>query len=202
MFQAAELPYEFDALEPHIDAKTMEVHHGKHYATYIKNLNTALEKYPELQEKSIEELLSDLESLPADIRTAVRNNGGGYYNHDLFWTLLTADFVAPEGELFDDIEEAFGSFENFQAEFNEKAIKLFGSGWVWLSYGADKGLHIEQFPLQDNPIMHGHQPILGLDVWEHAYYLKYQNKRADYITAWWNVINWDKASELYAEAIA
>jgi Fe-Mn family superoxide dismutase len=198
MFTAIALPYAKDALEPYIDAATMDVHYEKHYQTYITKLNAALEKYPDLANKSIEELLGDLNSIPEDIRKAVRNNGGGFYNHTLFWELLTANGSGqPVGELAAAIEQKFGNFTEFQTKFTEAATNLFGSGWVWLAYSEAEGLHLMSCPNQDNPVMEGHKPILGLDVWEHAYYLKYQNKRADYIAAWWNVINWDQANELY-----
>lgn len=201
MFKATELSYEFDALEPHIDAATMQVHYEKHYMTYLNNLNAAIEKYPELEGKTIEELLSNLGAVPEDIRTIVKNNGGGFYNHTLFWEQLTPNQKEVPSEFKAAIEADFGSWDAFVADFNDKATKLFGSGWLWLAYAEDQGLHLHQMPLQDNTIMHGHIPILGLDVWEHAYYLKYQNRRAEYIQAFWNVVDWNKVAERY-QAVA
>ncbi len=201
-----ELPYAANALEPHVDARTMEIHHGKHHATYVKNLNAALEKHPELESKSIEELLSDIASLPEDIRTAVRNNGGGHYNHSLFWQVMGPDAGgAPEGELAESIDKDLGGFDAFKEEFAKAATTRFGSGWAWLSVKDDGKLCVCSTPNQDNPLMKGiHDctgtPILGLDVWEHAYYLNYQNRRPDYIAAWWNVVNWKKVAELHAAA--
>lgn len=192
------LPYPFDALEPHIDAQTMEIHHDRHHATYVNNLNAALEKHPELFDKSLDELLSNLDSLPEDIRTAVRNNGGGHANHTLFWEILSKNGGgAPSGELADAINSAFGSFEKFKEEFTKAATTRFGSGWAWLVVDNGK-LSVTSTPNQDSPIMEGKTPILGLDVWEHAYYLKYQNKRPDYINAFWNVVNWDEVAKRYA----
>lgn len=191
------LPYAFNALEPHFDAMTMEIHHDRHHATYVNNLNAALEKHPELFEKSLEELLSNLDSVPEDIRTAVRNNGGGHYNHTLFWEILSPNGGgAPTGELADAINSAFGSFDAFKEEFTKAATGRFGSGWAWLVIDGGK-LAVTSTPNQDTPIMEGKTPILGLDVWEHAYYLKYQNKRPDYINAFWNVVNWDEVSKRY-----
>ena len=201
-----ELPYAANALEPHVDARTMEIHHGKHHATYVKNLNAALEKHPELESKSIEELLSDISSLPEDIRTAVRNNGGGHYNHSLFWQVMGPDAGGtPEGELAELIDKDLGGFDAFKEEFAKAATTRFGSGWAWLSVKDDGKLCVCSTPNQDNPLMKGiHDctgtPILGLDVWEHAYYLNYQNRRPDYIAAWWNVVNWKKVAELHAAA--
>jgi Fe-Mn family superoxide dismutase len=192
------LPYPFDALEPHIDAQTMEIHHDRHHATYVNNLNAALEKHPELFDKSLDELLSNLDSVPEDIRTAVRNNGGGHANHTLFWEILSKNGGgAPSGELADAINSAFGSFEKFKEEFTKAATTRFGSGWAWLVVDNGK-LSVTSTPNQDSPIMEGKTPILGLDVWEHAYYLKYQNKRPDYINAFWNVVNWDEVAKRYA----
>ncbi len=194
------LPYAFDALEPHIDARTMEIHHGRHHATYVNNLNAALEGHPELQQKSIEELISDLNSIPESIRTAVRNNGGGHANHSLFWEIMSPQGGgAPTGALADEINKTFGSFEKFKEEFTKAATGRFGSGWAWLVLDGGK-LAIMSTPNQDNPLMEGKTPILGLDVWEHAYYLKYQNKRPDYIAAWWNVVNWNAVNERFAKA--
>lgn len=191
------LPYAFNALEPHIDAMTMEIHHDRHHATYVNNLNAALEKHPELFEKSLEELLSNLDSVPEDIRTAVRNNGGGHANHTLFWEILSPNGGgAPTGELADAINSAFGSFDAFKEEFTKAATGRFGSGWAWLVVDGGK-LSVTSTPNQDTPLMEGKTPILGLDVWEHAYYLKYQNKRPDYINAFWNVVNWDEVSKRY-----
>jgi len=192
------LPYPFDALEPHIDAQTMEIHHDRHHATYVNNLNAALEKHPELFDKSLDELLSNLDSVPEDIRTAVRNNGGGHANHTLFWEILSKNGGgAPSGELADAINSAFGSFEKFKEEFTKAATTRFGSGWAWLVVDNGK-LSVTSTPNQDSPIMEGKTPILGLDVWEHAYYLKYQNKRPDYINAFWNVVNWEEVAKRYA----
>lgn len=192
------LPYSFDALEPHIDAKTMEIHHDRHHATYVNNLNAALEKHPELFEKSLEDLLASLDSVPEDIRTAVRNNGGGHANHTLFWEILAKNGGgAPSGELAEAINSAFGSFDQFKEEFAKAATTRFGSGWAWLVVDGGK-LSITSTPNQDTPVMEGKTPILGLDVWEHAYYLNYQNKRPDYIAAFWNVVNWDEVSKRYA----
>jgi Fe-Mn family superoxide dismutase len=194
------LPYAFDALEPHIDAQTMEIHHGRHHATYVNNLNAALEGHPELQQKSVEELISDLNSIPESIRTAVRNNGGGHANHSLFWEIMSPQGGgAPTGALAEDINKTFGSFEKFKEEFTKAATGRFGSGWAWLVVDGGK-LAVMSTPNQDNPLMEGKTPILGLDVWEHAYYLKYQNRRPDYIAAWWNVVNWDAVNERYAKA--
>jgi Fe-Mn family superoxide dismutase len=196
-FVLPELPYAFDALEPHIDARTMEIHHGKHHAAYVSNLNAALENHPDLAKKSLEELVSNPDNLPEAIRTAVRNNGGGHYNHSLFWTVMSAKGGGkPGGELARAIDMAFQSFENFKDTFTKAAMTRFGSGWAWL--GLQNGnLTVISMPNQDAPLMAGVTPILGLDVWEHAYYLKYQNRRADYISAWWNVVNWDEVASRY-----
>jgi superoxide dismutase, Fe-Mn family len=189
--QLPSLPYAFDALEPHIDAQTMQIHHGKHHQAYINNLNTALEAHPDLQAKSVEDLIKDLNALPEAIRTAVRNNGGGHANHSLFWTLMAPNAGgAPTGKAADAIAGTFGSFDAFKEQFAKAATTRFGSGWAWLVSSSGK-LAIESTANQDSPIMEGKKPILGLDVWEHAYYLKYQNRRPDYIAAFWNVVNWD-----------
>ncbi|MBC6934503.1 MAG: superoxide dismutase [Chloroflexi bacterium] len=199
-FELPNLPYAFNALEPHIDARTMEIHHGKHHAAYTTNLNKALEKYPDLQSKSIEELLGSLDSIPEDIRTTVRNNGGGYANHNLFWLIMAPNAGGePTGDLAAAINSAFGSFAAFKEQFSAAAMGRFGSGWAWLVAGAG-GLSITSTPNQDTPLMEGKTPILGLDVWEHAYYLNYQNRRADYVAAWWNVVNWAEVARRYAAA--
>ena len=195
-----ELPYSFDALEPHIDARTMEIHHGKHHATYVNNLNTALEPQSELQKKSVGELLADLNKVPEGIRTAVRNNGGGHSNHSLFWKAMKKGGGGePKGDLAQAINSTFGSFAAFQEKFSGAAKTRFGSGWAWLYVSGGK-LVVGSTPNQDSPLMEGGTPILGLDVWEHAYYLKYQNRRPDYVGAWWNVVNWDQVAENYAGA--
>ncbi|WP_166829654.1 superoxide dismutase [Thalassoroseus pseudoceratinae] len=195
-----ELPYAYDALEPHIDAKTMEIHHTKHHQAYINKVNAAIEGKSDLESKSIEDLMSDLAAVPEDIRGAVRNNGGGTANHNLFWTVLCPNGGgAPSGELGDAINSTFGSFDQFKEKFAAAAATRFGSGWAWLS--VDNGsLVVESTPNQDTPLSEGRTPILGLDVWEHAYYLNYQNKRPDYINAFWNVVNWDEVSRRYAAA--
>ena len=192
------LPYSFDALEPHIDAQTMEIHHGKHHNAYVTNLNAALEKAPELADKPLDELLKDLNSVPEAIRTAVRNNGGGHYNHSQFWqTMGPSAGGAPTGPLGDAINSAFGDFEKFKEQFQAAGVGRFGSGWVWLNNDGGK-LSITSTPNQDNPIMDGKPaPILGNDVWEHAYYLKYQNRRPDYLKAWWNVVNWAEVAKRF-----
>ena len=184
------LPYDFSALEPHIDAQTMQIHHGKHHAAYVNNLNAALEKHPDLQGKSAEDLIRNLSSLPEDIRTAVRNNGGGHVNHTAFWKWMAPKAGgAPTGAVADAIKSSFGGFDAFKEQFAKAAAGRFGSGWAWLIDNGGK-LSIESTANQDNPIMEGKKAILGLDVWEHAYYLKYQNRRPDYVNAWWNVVNW------------
>lgn len=191
MFTLPNLPYASDALEPYIDAQTMELHHGKHHQTYVDKLNTALEG-TELADKSIEEVLQNLDQLPTDKQTAVRNNGGGHYNHSLFWEWMAPNSGGePSGALAEAINNSFGSFAQFKEEFATAAVGRFGSGWVWLIKEND-GMKITSSPNQDSPIMDGTVPLLGLDVWEHAYYLKYQNKRPDYVEAWWNVVNWPK----------
>lgn len=200
-FVLPSLPYAFDALEPHIDARTMEIHYVAHHGAYVSNLNTALSKHPEWQNHSIEEILSRLSSVPEDIRTAVRNNGGGHANHTLFWKLLTPKSPKkPVGTLAAAIDATYGSFEKFQELFTQAAMGRFGSGWAWLVWQEGK-LAIGSTPNQDNPLMDIAEfrgiPILGLDVWEHAYYLRYQNRRADYIAAWWNVVNWEQAEANY-----
>jgi superoxide dismutase, Fe-Mn family len=199
-FKLPDLPYAHDALEPHIDASTMEIHHGKHHQAYTTNLNAALEKHPELQDRPLEELLRGLDSVPDDIRTAVRNNGGGYVNHNLFWQVMSPNGGGePGGELGDAIRHKFGSFQDFKQKLSGAATGQFGSGWGWLvvSGGA---LEVYGTPNQDSPLMKGDRPILGVDVWEHAYYLHYQNRRPDYVQAWWNVVNWDEVARRFSEA--
>ena len=204
--QAAEhslpaLPYAFTALEPHIDAKTMEIHHDRHHATYVKNLNTALADHAGLQGKPVEELLKNLKDLPAGIQMAVRNNGGGHYNHTLFWSIMgPGGGGEPTGKLGAAIKKTFNGFDAFKAQLSDAAIKRFGSGWGWLAVGKDGELAISSSPNQDSPLMEGSTPILGVDVWEHAYYLKYQNKRPDYVTAWWNTVNWAEVAKRYEMA--
>lgn len=194
------LPYAFDALEPHIDAQTMEIHHGRHHQTYVNNLNAALDKHPELYEKSVEELISDLNAVPEDIRTAVRNNGGGHANHSLFWQIMSPNGGGePSGALAEAINKTFGSFEQFKEKFTQAALGRFGSGWAWLVVNNGQ-LEIMSTPNQDSPLMEGKTPILGVDVWEHAYYLKYQNRRPDYVNAFFNVINWDEVAKRYEAA--
>ncbi len=198
-FELPELGYAYDALEPHIDARTMEIHHSKHHNAYVTNVNAALEG-SEHEGKSLEELLQNLDALPADIQTAVRNNGGGHWNHSFFWKLLKKnDGAAPSGELASAIDEAFGSFDAFKDAFAKAATTRFGSGWAWLIVEGGK-LAVVSTPNQDTPVMEGKTPILGLDVWEHAYYLNYQNRRPDYINAFFNVIDWDHVAKLYADA--
>ena len=196
------LPYDYTALEPYIDARTMEIHHGKHHAAYVQKLNAAVEKHPEISGLSVETLLTNLASLPEDIRAEVRNNGGGHYNHSLFWKLLGKDTrPVPEGDLAAAIVARFGSLDAFRTEFAAAAAKRFGSGWAWLSLNALGELVVHSTPNQDSPIMEGLVPILGLDVWEHAYYLKYQNRRPDYIEAFWKVLDWRQAGENYRQAL-
>jgi superoxide dismutase, Fe-Mn family len=200
-FELPALPYPATALEPHVDARTMEIHHGKHHATYTNNLNNALEGHPALMSRSIEDLLRGFDALPNDVQTAVRNNGGGFANHNLFWEIMSPDGGGrPEGELAAAIDAAFGSFDAFQSAFSDAAIKRFGSGWAWLVVGDDGALQVYSTANQDSPFMSGHTPILGLDVWEHAYYLNYQNRRPDYVKAFWNVIDWRRVGSLYAAA--
>jgi Fe-Mn family superoxide dismutase len=192
------LPYDFGALEPHIDTQTMQIHHGKHHQAYVNNLNAALDKHPELHTKSLEDLLRGLNSVPEAIRTAVRNNGGGHHNHSLFWTLMSPKGGgAPSGALADAIAKAFGDFAKFKEQFAAAGTGRFGSGWAWLIWNNGK-LEITSTPNQDTPVMDGKMPILGLDVWEHAYYLKYQNRRPDYIAAWWNVVNWAEVGKRFS----
>ena len=199
-FTLPPLPYDFAALEPHIDAKTMEIHHGKHHQAYINNLNAAIEKAPELQGKSIEELLKGVNSAPEAVRAAVRNNGGGHWNHSFFWTIMAPKAGGePTGALGDAIKASFGGFDKLKEQFAAAAAGRFGSGWAWLLNDGGK-LSITSTPNQDNPLMEGKSPasvLLGVDVWEHAYYLKYQNRRPDYVTAWWNVVNWSAVSKRF-----
>jgi Fe-Mn family superoxide dismutase len=191
------LPYDFAALEPHIDAQTMQIHHGKHHQTYVNNLNAALEKHTDLQKMSAEELLRKLGSVPEDIRPAVRNNGGGHVNHTMFWKMMAPNAGGPpSGAAAEAIKASFGGFDAFKEQFAKAGVSRFGSGWAWLIDNNGK-LSIESTANQDNPISDGKKPILGIDVWEHAYYLKYQNRRPDYITAWWNVVNWAEVNRLF-----
>lgn len=198
-----ELPYSYDALEPFIDSKTMEIHHKKHHQGYVDKLNAALEGHQNLSEKKLEELFSELESLPGGVRTAVRNNGGGHYNHSLFWQVmkpyLGGDNI-PEGEILRAIEKQLNGFEKLKEGFENAATSVFGSGWAWLVTNKKGELAISTTPNQDNPLMQGQTPILGLDVWEHAYYLKYQNRRPDYLKAWWNLINWPEVERHYLDS--
>ncbi len=196
--QLPPLPYAFDALEPHIDAKTMEIHHDKHHGAYVTNLNATLEKHPNLQSKSIEALLKEINSVPEEIRTAVRNNGGGHMNHTMFWQIMAPKAGGePTGALADAINKSFGSFAAFKEQFAKAGVGRFGSGWAWLINNSGK-LSIESTANQDQPIMEGKIAILGVDVWEHAYYLKYQNRRADYIAAWWNAVNWPEVTQRFS----
>ena len=194
-FQLPALPYDSAALEPHIDAQTMQIHHGKHHAAYVTNLNAAIEKHANLAGKSVEDLIKNLSAVPEDIRTAVRNNGGGHANHSMFWQIMgPGKGGAPTGAIASAINSTFGSFDAFKDQMNKGGAGRFGSGWVWLVDSGGK-LAVESTPNQDNPMMEGKKPIFGIDVWEHAYYLKYQNRRPDYLAAWWNVINWDEVNK-------
>ena len=192
------LPYKMDALEPHISEQTIKFHYEKHHQAYVDKLNQALEKYPEFQNMEIEEILKSLDKFPEDIKAVVRNNGGGHYNHDLFWKIMSPEGERqPVGELAKKIDEKFGDFESFKAKFKDASVGRFGSGWGWLVLNSDNSIDIVSTPNQDNPISEGKKVIFGLDVWEHAYYLKYMNKRPDYIDAWWNVVNWSIIEERY-----
>ncbi|HGJ66115.1 TPA: superoxide dismutase [bacterium] len=197
MFTLPPLPYAYDALEPYLDTKTMEIHHTKHHQAYLDKLNAALEKHPELGNKTIEELLSNLDTIPEDIRPAVKNNGGGYYHHSLFWPMLTPKKTALSGIMIKKFADSFGSLETFKEQFTQAALNLFGSGWVWAVVTEAAVLEIISTPNQDSLISEKYQPILGIDVWEHAYYLKYQNRRAEYIDAWWHVVNWEQVEKAY-----
>ncbi|MBO3463063.1 superoxide dismutase [Aetokthonos hydrillicola Thurmond2011] len=199
VIQLPPLPYAYNALEPHIDAKTMQFHHDKHHAAYVKNLNEAFKKHPEIKNKKLEDLLVNLETVPKDIRTKIRNNGGGHLNHSMFWQIMKPNGGGePTGAIASAINQRFGSFAAFKQQFNEAGSGLFGSGWVWLIRDRSGKLQITTTPNQDSPIANGNYPIFGNDVWEHAYYLNYQNRRADYLNAWWNVINWDEVNKRFA----
>ncbi len=197
-FELPVLKYAVTALEPYIDARTMEIHHDKHHATYVTNLNKALENFPELQSKPITELLMNLQNVPESVRTAVRNNGGGHYNHSLFWDwMMPGGSKTPKSGLMKELETTFGGYDAFVEKFGQAAVTRFGSGWSWLVTDQAKKLQVYSTANQDSPLMDGHTPILGLDVWEHAYYLNYQNRRVDYVKAFWNVVNWDVVDQLY-----
>ncbi|MDM9380744.1 superoxide dismutase [Chlorogloeopsis sp. ULAP01] len=197
----APLPYDYAALEPYIDAQTMQLHHDKHHAAYVNNLNAALEKYPDLMSKSVEELIINLEQIPSEIRTVVRNNAGGHFNHTLFWKSMSPNgSKTPTGAITEAIEVTFSSFDNFKQQFNEAGMKQFGSGWVWLTFNSSGRLEIVTTPNQDSPLTSRLYPLLGNDVWEHAYYLKYQNRRKDYLDAWWNVVDWDEVNRRFETA--
>jgi Fe-Mn family superoxide dismutase len=199
--QLPSLPYDYSALEPHIDARTMEIHHTKHHQAYVNKLNDALGGHADLASKDLNELLRTIETVPDSIRQAVINHGGGHANHTLFWQVMGKGMGGqPTGDLADAIKDAFGSFDSFKDQFSKAAATRFGSGWAWLGFDAKGKLHVGSTANQDSPLMMGHTPILGLDVWEHAYYLKYQNRRPDYISAWWNVVNWNKVAEFFAQA--
>jgi len=199
-FTLPSLPYDFNALEPHVDAKTMEIHHGKHHNAYVTNLNAAIDKHPELSGESLESLITKISALPEDIRTAVRNNGGGHWNHSMFWQWMSANGGQPSEQLTTAIQKSFGNMDKLKEEFNKAAMSRFGSGWAWLCKNKEGNLEICSTANQDNPLMEGvgcsGTPILGLDVWEHAYYLNYQNRRPDYVSAFWNIVNWNKVNEL------
>ena len=197
-YEVPPLPYDYAALEPHIDEQTMRIHHDRHHAAYVTNLNNALASSPDLQTLSVEELIQHLDRVPESARTAVRNNGGGHANHSMFWLIMgPGKGGQPGGALAQAINQAFGSFDAFKQQFAAAAAGRFGSGWAWLSVGSGGKLQIESTPNQDNPLMEGRTPLLGVDVWEHAYYLKYQNRRPDYVAAWWNTVNWDAVAERY-----
>ncbi|HSC58999.1 MAG TPA: superoxide dismutase [Gemmatimonadales bacterium] len=199
-FTLPPLPYAADALEPHIDAQTMQIHHDKHHAAYVNNLNAALEGKADLQQKSLEALISDLGSVPDAIQAAVRNNGGGHYNHTMFWEIMAPGGAkAPTGPLAQAIDKTFGSFDKFKEQFQKAGVSRFGSGWAWLARTREGALVIESMPNQDCPLMEGRFPVMGCDVWEHAYYLKYQNRRPDYLAAWWNVVNWDAVAKRFGK---
>jgi Fe-Mn family superoxide dismutase len=204
-YELPKLPYAYDALEPYIDAKTMEIHYTKHHQTYVNKLNEALDKHPEIADKPLEELLANLDAVPEDIRTAVRNHGGGHANHSFFWTVMGPQGAGvgkePEGKIADEIVAAFGDVAKFKEEFAMTAAGVFGSGWAWLVIGADGKLAITSTPNQDSPLTKHQKPLLGLDVWEHAYYLKYKNKRPDYIDAWWNVVNWSAVNKKFSASV-
>ena len=197
-FELPKLPYAHDALEPYVDAQTMEIHHTKHHAAYINNLNAALEKQPALAGKSLEELLGDLNAVPEEVRMVVRNHGGGTYNHNLFWVFMSPKGGGePKGALAKAIEAAFGNYTTFKENFEKAANTRFGSGWAWLSVKQDGGLVVTSTANQDSPLSEGLEPVLGIDVWEHAYYLKYQNRRPEYVSNWWNVVNWDEVARRF-----
>lgn len=197
MFTLPDLPYDYDGLAPYISEQIQQLHHDKHHQAYVNNLNKALEKYPEWQNKSIEEIITSLDKIPEDVRTTVRNNGGGHYNHSMFWEMMApkkGNGQTPSGSLLDKLQHAFGDYKTFQDQFGTAAGKIFGSGWEWLVW--DKGeVKLMSTPNQDSPLAQGMVPLLGLDVWEHAYYLQYYNVRADYVTAWWNIVNWDDVAK-------
>lgn len=200
-YELTPLPYPYDALEPHIDTRTMEIHHTKHHAAYITNVNKALEGHPALAGQPIEKVLRDIQSVPESIRQTVINHGGGHANHNLFWKIMAPHKGGqPKGRLGDEIKKVFGGFDAMKEQFTTAAMSRFGSGWAWLGLDKSGKLHVGSTANQDSPLLHGHTPLLGLDVWEHAYYLKYQSRRADYVTAWWNVVNWDMVAELYEAA--
>jgi len=197
-FTLPPLPYDYAALEPNIDARTMEIHHTKHHQGYVNNLNAALEKAPALQSKTLDVLISDLGAVPDSIRTAVRNNGGGHWNHSMFWSIMAPKAGGdPGGPFAEALKRSFGDVAKFKEQFNAAASSRFGSGWAWVTADASGALKIESTPNQDNPLMEGRYPVMGVDVWEHAYYLKYQNRRADYLAAWWNVVNWGEVAKRF-----
>ena len=199
-YELPQLPYAYDALEPHIDARTMEIHHTKHHQTYITNVNNALKDHPDLANKPVEELIRDLNSVPENIRTVVRNNGGGHANHSFFWQIMGPNGGEPTGKLSDDINSTFGGLDGLKEKINAAGAGRFGSGWSWLVKGKDGKLEVMSTPNQDSPLMDGMTPVLGVDVWEHAYYLNYQNRRPDYMKAWWNVVNWQQAEQNFTGA--
>ena len=202
VYQLPPLPYAYDALEPHIDARTMEIHHAKHHATYVTNLNKLLEGQVKFVNRPLEEIIADISVLPEDLRQGVRNNGGGHLNHSLFWHVMSPGKGGePEGQLAGAIRSAYGGLDRFKEEFTKAALGRFGSGWGWLCVDNRGRLEIVSTPNQDSPIMLGARPVLGIDVWEHAYYLQYQNRRADYIEAWWNLVNWERVAELYSHCM-